>query len=133
MTLDDLYSEVEASNIIVDNFPMRELVSAAFPGNLIALDFRKLNSKAEEKAILAHEAGHCLTESFYKINSPLDFRGKQEYKANAWAIKKLIPCDALQTAIDNGLTEVWELADHFGVPCTFMQKAVEYWRQKDMI
>lgn len=133
MTLDDLYSEVEASDIIVDNFPMRELVSAAFPENWIVLDTRKLKTSAEEKAVLAHEAGHCFTGSFYNMFSSFDFREKQEHKANAWAFKKLVPCAYLQAAVKNGLTEIWELADFFGVPCDFMHKAVEYWQQKEMI
>lgn len=132
MTLNELYNYTEDRKITVDDFPMRELVSASFPENWIAIDTRKTKTKAEEKVTLAHEVGHCETGSFYNIHSPFDLREKHEHKANVWSYRKLVPHDDLLAAVKKGITEIWELAEYFDVPCDYMQKAAEYWRQVEM-
>ena len=132
MTLDELYIYAENKEIEVDDFPMRELVSASFPENWIAMDSRKIKTKAEEKVILAHEVGHCETGSFYNIYSPYDIKERHERKANVWSYRKLIPHEDLIAAVQKGITEIWELAEYFDVPCDYMQNAAEYWRQVEL-
>ena len=133
MTLDELYIRAQQQGIEIDNFPMREIVSVSFPENWIAIDIKKIKTKAEEKAIIAHEVGHCETGSFYNIHSPLDVREKHEYRANKRAIQLLVPQADLQTAINHGITEIWELAEYFDVPYDFMQKAAEYWQRIEQV
>lgn len=132
MTLNELYIYAENREIEVDDVPMRELVSASFPEKWIAIDTRKIKTKAEEKTTLAHEVGHCETGSFYNIHSPFDVRGKHERRANIWSYRKLVPHDELRAAVKRGITEIWELAEYFDVPCEYMQKAAEYWREVEM-
>lgn len=132
MTLDELYIYAEDREIEVDDFPMRELVSASFPEKWIAIDTRKIKTRMEEKVALAHEVGHCETGSFYNIHSPFDLREKHERRANVWSYQKLVPHKALLAAVEKGITEIWELAEYFDVPCDYMQKAAEYWRQVEM-
>ena len=132
MTLDELYIYAEDKEIEVDDFPMRELVSASFPENWIAMDSRKMKTRAEEKVILAHEVGHCETGSFYNIYSPYDSKERHERKANVWSYRKLVPHEDLIAAVQKGITEIWELAEYFDVPCDYMQKAAEYWRQVEL-
>lgn len=129
MTLDDLYDRAYQEHIEIDDFPMRELTAISFPENWIAIDTKKIKNKKEEKALLAHELGHCETGSFYNIHSSFDLWAKQEYKANKRAFELLIPYHELTAAIQHGITEIWELAEHFGVPYLFMLKAAEYWKQ----
>ena len=38
-----------------------------------------------------------------------------EYRANKWAIKKLAPKDEMEEAMKNGYTEIWQLAEYFGI------------------
>ena len=38
-----------------------------------------------------------------------------EYRANKWAIKKLAPKDEMITAMKDGNTEIWQLAEYFGI------------------
>lgn len=132
MTLDELYDRAQQQGIEIDNFPMREIISVSFPENWIAIDTKKVKTKAEEKAILAHEIGHCETGSFYNIYSPLDIREKHEYRADKRAIQILIPHDDLKSAVRCGITEIWELAEYFDVPYEFMQKAAEYWQRVEL-
>lgn len=132
MTLDELYDRAQQQGIEIDNFAMREIVSVSFPENWIAIDTRKIKTRAEEKVVLAHEIGHCETGSFYNIHSPFDRRERHEYKANKRSYQILIPHAELKAAVKKGLTEIWELAEYFDVPCEYMQKAAEYWRQVEM-
>lgn len=132
MTLDELYDRAQQQGIEIDNFTMREIVSVSFPENWIAIDTRKIKTGAEEKVVLAHEIGHCETGSFYNIHSPFDLRERHEYKANKRSYQILIPHAELKAAVKKGLTEIWELAEYFDVPCEYMQKAAEYWRQVEM-
>lgn len=132
MTLDELYDRAQQQGIEIDNFAMREIVSVSFPENWIAIDTRKIKTRAEEKVVLAHEIGHCETGSFYNIHSPYDLRERHEYKANKRSYQILIPHAELKAAVKKGLTEIWELAEYFDVPCEYMQKAAEYWRQVEM-
>lgn len=132
MTLDELYIRAQQQGIEIDNFEMREIVSASFPENWIAIDTKKIETRAEEKVILAHEIGHCETGSFYNIHSPHDLRGKHEYTANKRSYQILIPHAELKAAVKKGLTEIWELAEYFDVPCEFMQRAAEYRQRVEM-
>ena len=90
----------------------------------ICLDYSMLLDGAEERVRLAHEIGHCVTGSFYNRHTPLDIRQKHENRADKWAIRSLIPAEALDDAIARGYTDLWSLAEFFGVTEDFMQKAV---------
>ena len=73
---------------------------------------------------LAHELGHCVTGSFYNRYAALDVRRRHENRADKWAVKKLLTAEALDEAVAEGYTEMWELAERFGVTQEFMEKAV---------
>lgn len=90
----------------------------------IMMDPSKLQAEAEQRQTLAHELGHCVTGSFYKRYAKLDLRQKHENRADKWAIEQLIPADALAQAVASGHTELWDLAEYFGVTEAFMKKAL---------
>lgn len=73
----------------------------------------------------AHELGHCVTGSFYNRYAKFDVISKHEYRADKWAIKKLVPEDELMKIMDKGTTEVWLLAEKFNVTEAFIVKACE--------
>lgn len=95
----------------------------------IFLDSEKLQTTAEEAVTIAHEAGHIMTGSTHYINSPYDLICRHEYKANKWAIKKLVPKEELDLAVRKGLREIWELAEYFNVTEKFMELAVSYYKR----
>lgn len=128
MTLEGLYGYGESRGIEIDEYKMRELVSASYREGWIAIDTSKCETRAEEKATLAHEIGHCVTGSFYNIHSSYDIKSKHERTADVFAYKLLVPKEELTAAVTGGLTTVWELAEFFEVPCDFMFKAVSYWK-----
>lgn len=127
-SLNELYCEADSSGLIVFYCPFKKNKSISTPDMYIGIDTDKLASAIEEKVCLAHEIGHCKTGSFYNIYTPLDNRRKHEYHADRWAIKKLIPKNELDEAVRCGMIELWELAEYFEVPESFMTKAVEYYK-----
>lgn len=90
----------------------------------IGMDYGVLPEESVRRVHLAHELGHCCTGSFYNRFAVCDVRQKHENRADKWAVKKLIPVDKLDQAVADGHTELWDLADHFGVTEEFMRKAV---------
>lgn len=87
-------------------------------------------SSQEEKTSLAHELGHCEYGGLYFRHSPLDIIEKHEYRANVWAILRIVPYRRLKEAIFSGCTEPWELAEQFGVTEEFLRSAIEYYTQR---
>ena len=131
MTLGECYRIAEKKNIAVDRFPLgsREALSLMDEAGrcYIAIDPGKLRDESDERTKLSHELGHCLTGAFYNQYSQFDCRRRHENKADKWAIRQLVPVDDLDNAIAEGCTELWALAERFGVTEPFMQKAVCYY------
>lgn len=132
MELLELYQLADAEHIPVYSFDLPQTHSLSLMNNdgscAVAIDPFGLNSTKDETTRLAHELGHCITGSFYNRYSDFDIKEKSEYKANKWAIKKLIPKDELQAAFEQGYTEPWALAEYFNVTEEFVIKAVNYYR-----
>lgn len=132
MELLELYQLADAEHIPVYSFDLPQTHSLSLMNNdgscAVAIDPFGLNSTKDEKIRLAHELGHCVTGSFYNRYSDFDIKARSEYKADKWAIKKLIPKDELQAAFEQGYTEPWDLAEYFNVTEEFIIKAVNYYR-----
>ena len=130
MTLNDLYCECEKNHIEVYPFKMQSgLKGIALPSGNIGLDLDRISNTIEEKEILAHEECHILGGFFYNIYSDICVKEQQEYRATVATIKKLVPKNELEEAINCGLTEHWELADYFDVSNKFMKSALKYYKE----
>lgn len=90
----------------------------------VFMDFSNIDTSAEELVIVAHEGGHISTGATHRVDSPYDLVEKHEYKADKWAVERLITEEELDLAVADGCTELWQLADRFGVTEEFMKKAV---------
>ena len=90
----------------------------------IGLDPFKFESTADEMVKGLHELGHCDTGSFYNPYAARDLRQKHENRADKRAIQLHISADDLDSAVADGCTEIWQLADRFGVTEEFMKKAI---------
>lgn len=132
MTLLELYNYADAQNIAVDAFPLGKpealSVCDADGDCFIAIDPFRLRGAADEKTKLGHELGHCMTGAFYSADCPWQVRSRLENRAQKWEIEHLIGREALRAAVAEGYTQVWELAERFGVTEDFMRKAVRWYR-----
>ena len=128
MKTTDLYQEAKDADIpilILDIPKTGSMCMQSESGRCyIGMDYGVLPEESVRRVHLAHELGHCKTGAFYNRWAARDVRKKHENRADKWAVKKLIPVDELDQAVADGHTELWDLADHFGVTEEFMRKAV---------
>ena len=125
--LDRLYILAEKNNIPIDNDCPNDIVSMSVKfsdGSKVIGLSNEGNTTHTKLEALAHELGHCMTDSFYAGYSPFEIRAKHENKANAWAANEIIPFTDLCDAVKDGCRELWELAERFGVSHSFMEKAI---------
>ena len=124
----DLYVLAEQQNIEVIETSLPENGSLSLmddAGNCyIGIDESVMDGGALEIVHMAHELGHCLTGSFYNRHTRFDIRQRHENRADKWAVRQIIPVDDLDEAVAEGCTEIWELAERFGVTEDFIKKAV---------
>ena len=123
-----LYRYAEKRNIEIETFPLPETASMSMEAEsgtcYIGMDYSKMEKEADKRVHLSHEIGHCVTGSFYNRYAKMDVRQKHENRADKWAIRKLITSQALDEAVADGHTELWDLAEYFGVTEELMRKAV---------
>ena len=128
MRIQRLYDLAQQQNIEVVPFSLPKTGSMSLMEENgrchIGIDPSVKDGSVQERVHLGHELGHCITGSFYNIHAAVDCRQRHENRANKWAIQALIPVEALDDAIAEGCTEVWELAERFGVTEEFVRKAV---------
>jgi hypothetical protein len=117
--LDMLYDMAEENGITVDAFHINTVPSMSLKDAegdcYIAVDPMQLETRVQETERLAHEMGHCMTDSFYNERLPLFTRGRMERRANKWAVHRLVPLDTLIGVIERGYVEKWEIAEELSV------------------
>ena len=128
MELTALYDFAKQQNIEVLPFPMKENGSMSIQTDsglcVIGMDECIRDGACQERVHLGHELGHCVTGSFYSIHTAVDCRQRHENKADKWAVEYLIPAEQLDEAIAAGYSELWQLAEYFGVTEDMMRKAL---------
>ena len=133
----ELYEIAQNSGteIICCDLPQTRSVSAMSGTGecYIGMDPFQIETTAEERVHLAHELGHCETGSFYCAYSPLNVRGRQECRADRWAVSKLVPPLELKKALSRGITLPWELAEYFDVTEEFIEKAMRIYCEKNIL
>lgn len=93
----------------------------------IFFDRGRMDNTAEEYSAALHEGGHYATGTTHQTSSPYDLVEKHEYKADKWAVQHAFSAEELDEAVASGHTEIWQLAEHFGVTEELMRKAVCYY------
>lgn len=131
MEISALYETAAQQNIPVLRYPLPKTGSMSLMDDrgacVIGMDPALCQGGCLERVHLGHELGHCLTGSFYNIYAAVDSRRRHENRADKWALQRLIPLDQLDDAVAQGYTELWQIADRFGVTEDFARKAVCYY------
>lgn len=122
----DLYRLAEQDGVIVERWPLSSPLDAIYikePGipPVVAISTRIAEGTAAYNTLLAHELGHHFTTAGevascqrYSYGDAL-VANRAEYRATRWAAECLLPLNELREALDCGILERWELAEHFGV------------------
>ena len=127
--LQGLYETADGLGLQICYFPMGRITAISTPDGFIGMDVDKLENTAEETVCLAHEMGHCLTGSFYTVESSLCQQRRCEERADRWAMGRLVPLEELKGLLESGVTRPDELAEHFGVPEQFLRKCVQFYKE----
>lgn len=98
----------------------------------IGLDNHSVTA-AVELTRTAHEIGHCRSGSFYNKSCPFEIVEKLERTANKEAAFILIPLPELLKAFRHGYTEIWELAEYFGVTEDFVRTTIDIYISKGFL
>jgi len=130
-----LYDELQSKGVNFYLWDLGEDQSAtiAIDGRCgVFMDFDNIHSEAEEKVLVAHEGGHILTGSLHRVSSPYEIVEQHENRADKWAISRLVNEDRLKEAVAEGHTEIWDLAEYFGVTEDFMRKAICWYKNGNL-
>lgn len=101
-------------------------------GKLVAYNPERLKTQAQRRTALMHEHGHFLSGAFYHPYSPYQIKAQAEHKAVKASIIEYIPLSDIYDCFLNGLTELWQLADHFDVTEDFMQMAIDFYKDQEL-
>ena len=129
-TLFKIYEELYKAGVKVYSYNLCDTPAVTIEANkqyAIFFNPNAIHSLADETCIAAHEAGHIMTGTTHKVNSPCDIVARHEEKASRWAIQHVVPHEKYIHALHNGICEVWDLAEYFGVTESFMRKAIHYY------
>jgi len=125
---DALYQSLDDMGVEVFVCPLSRFKALASPDGYLGINPYVIDSRAEELEILMHEEAHFATNTFYQYDSAFTVRRHQEHVALRFAIEKHFPVSAIRRAIRQGNTELWELAEHFGVTDAYMADILQYYQ-----
>lgn len=123
-----IYEDLDALEVDVAEVPLKNNVAISLEDNFIALDPSRCRTEQTRCTVLAHEAGHFISGAFYPAHCDYAARQQAEYQAFVASVRRYIPAEEIQTALQGGYTETWQLADYFGLEEEYIKKALDYWR-----
>lgn len=89
-------------------------------------------SSAEKLSIVAEEIGHYQTSVGNILDQKNISNFRQEKIARRWAYEKLIPLNEIKKSFKDGITTIYELAEHFDVTEDFMRDCLIYYKVLDI-
>ena len=122
-----MYDDLEALNVDVVDVKLKNNFAIAFFDNFLVIDRSKCKTAAQERTVLAHEAGHYMSGAFYRAYSPFEVKEQAEHRAFAASVEKYLPVNEILNCYKMGMTENWEIAEYFNLEEEFVEKAVHYW------
>ena len=104
--------------VIIEERPIKNI--GLYSGGIVWL--RDDMTTASKYCILAEEIGHHFTTSGNILDNQ-----RQELRARKWAYEKIIPLEAVLSAIADGFRETWEIADYLEVEENFLKDALKHY------
>lgn len=85
-----MYDDLEALNVDVVDVKLKNNFAIAFFDNFLVIDRSKCKTAAQERTVLAHEAGHYMSGAFYRAYSPFEVKEQAEHRAFAASVEKYL-------------------------------------------
>lgn len=80
-----------------------------------------LSNSAAKACVLAEELGHYYTTAGDIIDQHDATNRKQENVARQWAYKKILPIENILFALQDGHTDIWDMAEYLDVDEAFLK------------
>lgn len=127
MTNEELYALCDALRYRVREVPLKSAPAAALPGGCIAVNSERFPIRPPKRKSWPMSLDIWKRQLSDRIAA--DLEGRHEERADRWAIRTLLPAQELCTALENGLVELYQLAEHFGVTEELVLRAFAYYRE----
>lgn len=125
--IEKIYTELCESDIEVLNITASNIKAVSMcdedGDRSVGINEKQFESCEELKSALLHEQGHCEKYAFYNKATPYEVRSRLEYRADKYVAENVITKHDIDKAHkSDGLTEVWEFAEYFGVTVEYMKR-----------
>lgn len=128
MDYENLLKEAEDLNIVIREKKLQLREGLCF-NNRIAIN-SDIKSLKEKNCVLAEELGHYYTSSGNILNLKDIRNAKQEKRARNWAYEKLVGIISIVKAFEKGIRSKHELAEYLNVTETFIDDAINHYKEK---
>ena len=125
MNYEALLDEAYENGLIVKEKPLK-YKDGRIKGNKIAIRESIETTKAKA-CILAEELGHYYTTVGDILDQTVTENRRQEHVARKWAYEKILPIENILFALQDGYTEIWDMAEYLEVDEEFLRDALKYY------
>ena len=125
MNYEALLDEAYENGLIVKEKPLK-YNDGRIKGNKIAIRESIETTKAKA-CILAEELGHYYTTVGDILDQTVTENRRQEHVARKWAYEKILPIENILFALQDGYTEIWDMAEYLEVDEEFLRDALKYY------
>ncbi len=122
-TYEDLLNEAYKEGITVKEKPLK-YSDGRIKGNKIAIR-KSIETDKEKACILAEELGHYYTTVGNILDQNDSNNRRQELIARKWAYEKILPIENILFAVQDGHTEIWDMAEYLDVNEKFLRDALK--------
>ena len=122
-TYEDLLNEAYKEGITVKEKPLK-YNDGRIKGNKIA-NRKSIETDKEKACILAEELGHYYTTVGDILDQNDSNNRRQELIARKWAYEKILPIENILFAVQDGHTEIWDMAEYLDVDEKFLRDALK--------
>lgn len=131
--IDELYDKIIEKNIILINEDTEEDKAVTIKDEIhkvyaIVFEENRFENNDEKFCVLAHEYGHCESETTHKLCSKFQLIGQHESRANRKAVHELLPVEKIIDAFERKYFDYWEIADYLDLPEAFVKMAIDVYR-----
>ena len=122
-TYEDLLNEAYKEGITVKEKPLK-YNDGRIKGNKIAIR-KSIETDKEKACILAEKLGHYYTTVGDILDQNDSNNRRQELIARKWAYEKILPIENILFAVQDGHTEIWDMAEYLDVDEKFLRDALK--------